>query len=195
MTSAGGVGLSSITVSPLYKSSQSVSHQSICYAENEHMLSVNGKESSIVLDLEPNRIQLGPCKRTFKAPDPHGFIVKLLKFKSKQMRNPNSHIDSNIGGVSIDVFNETTTCPLNIVSYSFIYYYIFYSACCLHIYCYFCFFLNAKKKKKFTATILYYIDSFSAYMNAGRAHIFFSSSLLLISFYVNKIYSRLNISR
>lgn len=116
MTSAGGVGLSSITVSPIYKSSQSVSHQSICFAETEHVLSVNGKESSIVLDLEPNRIQLGPCKRTFKAPEPHGFIVKLLKFKSKQMRNPNSHIDSNAGGVSIDVYNETTTCPLNIVS-------------------------------------------------------------------------------
>lgn len=80
------------------------------------MLSVNGKESSIVLDLEPMRIQLGPCKRTFKAPEPHGFIVKLQKFKSKQMRNPNSHIDSNAGGVSIDVYNETTTCPLNIVS-------------------------------------------------------------------------------
>ncbi|XP_055320973.1 uncharacterized protein LOC129577614 isoform X2 [Sitodiplosis mosellana] len=116
MTSAGGVGLSSITVSPIYKSSQSVSHQSICFAETEHMLSVNGKESSIVLDLEPNRIQLGPCKRTFKAPEPHGFIVKLLKFKSKQMRNPNSHIDSNVGGVSIDVYNETTTCPLNIMT-------------------------------------------------------------------------------
>lgn len=116
MTSAGGIGLSSITVSPIYKSSQSVSHQSICFAETEHMLSVNGKESSIVLDLEPNRIQLGPCKRTFKALEPHGFIVKLLKFRSKQMRNPNSHIDSNAGGVSIDVYNETTTCPLNIVS-------------------------------------------------------------------------------
>ncbi|XP_031640928.1 uncharacterized protein LOC116352458 isoform X2 [Contarinia nasturtii] len=116
MTSAGGVGLSSITVSPIYKSSQTVSHQSICYAETEHVLSVNGKESSIVLDLEPNRIQLGPCKRIFKAPEPHGFIVKLLKFKSKQMRNPNSHIDTNIGGVSIDVFNETTTCPLNIMT-------------------------------------------------------------------------------
>lgn len=115
MTSAG-VGLSSITVSPIYKSSQSVSHQSICYAETEHVLSVNGKESSIILDLQPNRIQLGPCKRTFKAPEPHGFIVKLLKFKSKQMRNPNSHIDTNTGGVSMDVYNETTTCPLNIVS-------------------------------------------------------------------------------
>lgn len=116
MTSAGGVGLSSITVSPIYKSSQSMSHQSICFAETEHVLSVNGKESSVVLDLEPNRIQLGPCKRTFKAPEPHGFIVKLLKFKSKQMRNPNSHIDSNVGGVSNYVYNETTTCPLNIVS-------------------------------------------------------------------------------
>lgn len=115
----GGIGLSSsITVSPIYKSSQSLlSHQSICYAETEHTLSVNGKDSSIVLDLEPMRIQLGPCKRTFKAPEPHGFIVKLQKFKSKQMRNPNSHIDSNAGGVSIDnVYNETTTCPLNIVS-------------------------------------------------------------------------------
>lgn len=119
MTSAGGVGLSSITVSPIYKSSQTVAHQSICYAEPEHFLSVNGKESSIILDLEPNRIQMGPCKRVFKAPEPHGFIVKLLKFKSKQMRNPNSHIDSNAGGVSIDVYNETTTCPLNIVSLSY----------------------------------------------------------------------------
>lgn len=116
---SGGIGLSSsITVSPIYKSSQSLlSHQSICYAETEHQLTVNGKDSSIVLDLEPMRIQLGPCKRTFKAPEPHGFIVKLQKFKSKQMRNPNSHIDSNAGGVSIDnVYNETTTCPLNIVS-------------------------------------------------------------------------------
>lgn len=125
MTSAGGTGIglsSSITVSPIYKSSQSslLSHQSICYAETEHQLTVNGKDSSIVLDLEPMRIQLGPCKRTFKAPEPHGFIVKLQKFKSKQMRNPNSHIDSNAGGVSIDnVYNETTTCPLNIVSWFF----------------------------------------------------------------------------
>lgn len=61
-------------------------------------------------------MQMGPCKRTFKAPEPHGFIIKLLRFKSKQMRNPNSHIDSNIGGVSIDSYNETATCPLNIVS-------------------------------------------------------------------------------
>lgn len=126
MTSAGGVGLSSITVSPIYKSSQSLSHQSICFAETEHVLSVNGKESSIVLDLEPMRIQLGPCKRTFKAPEPHGFIVKLQKFKSKQMRNPNSHIDSNVGGVSLDVYNETTTCPLNIVSVAFVAFCFFY---------------------------------------------------------------------
>lgn len=118
MTSAGGVRSSSITPSsPIYKSSQIMSHQSICFAETEHVLSVNGKESSVVLDLEPNRIQLGPCKRTFRAPEPHGFIVKLLKFKSKQMRNPNSHIDNNVGGVSNDVYNETTTCPLNIVSF------------------------------------------------------------------------------
>lgn len=125
MTSAGGVGLSSITVSPTYKSSQTVAHQSICFAETEHVLGANGKESSIILDLEPNRIQMGPCKRTFIAPEPHGFIVKFLKFKSKQMRNPNSHIDSNAGGVSIDVYNETTTCPLNIVSLLFNLY-IFY---------------------------------------------------------------------
>lgn len=119
MTSAGGIGLSSsITVSPTYKSSQTIAHQSICFAEAEHLLGTNGKESSIILDLEPNRIQMGPCKRTFIAPEPHGFIVKFLKFKSKQMRNPNSHIDSNIGGVSNDVYNETTTCPLNIVSYA-----------------------------------------------------------------------------
>lgn len=93
-----------------------VTRQSICFAETEHRLTVNGKESSIILDLEPNRIQMGPCKRTFIAPESHGFIVKLLKFTSKQMRNPNSHIDSNDGGVSVDLYNETTTCPLNIVS-------------------------------------------------------------------------------
>lgn len=33
------------------------------------------------------------------------------------MRNPNSHIDTNAGGVSVDVvYNQTTTCPLVIVS-------------------------------------------------------------------------------
>lgn len=145
MTSAGGVGSSSITPSsPIYKSSQIMSHQSICFAETEHVLSVNGKESSVVLDLEPNRIQLGPCKRTFRAPEPHGFIVKLLKFKSKQMRNPNSHIDNNVGGVSNDVYNETTTCPLNIVSFSvcycsasvFVFIFHLFNRCCCRCCCF-----------------------------------------------------------
>lgn len=69
-----------------------------------------------MLDLEPNRVQMGPCKRTFITQEPHGFIVKLVRFKSKQMRNPNSHIESVNGGVSVDVYNETATCPLLIVS-------------------------------------------------------------------------------
>lgn len=113
VTSTGGS--TSITIAPIFKSAQT--HQSLCQQDaSPHLLSVDGRESSIILDLEPNRLQMGPCKRTFKAPEPHGFIVKLLKFKSKQMRNPNSHIDSNAGGVSIDSYNETTTCPLNIVS-------------------------------------------------------------------------------
>lgn len=110
--------VSTITIPPpFYKSTLTSPRQSICYAEMEHLLSVGGKESSIMLDLEPNRIQLGPCKRTFITSEPHGFIVKLLKFKSKQMRNPNSHIENSDGGVSADVYNETATCPLLIVSF------------------------------------------------------------------------------
>lgn len=111
-------GITTVTVPPpFFKSTLTSPRQSICYAEMEHILSVGGKESSIMLDLEPNRIQLGPCKRTFITTEPHGFIVKLLKFKSKQMRNPNSHIENNDGGVSVYAYNnETATCPLLIVS-------------------------------------------------------------------------------
>lgn len=106
-----------LPISPFFKSTLSSPHQSMCFAETEHFLSVGGKDSTITLDLEPNRLgQMGACKRTFIAPEPHGFIVKLIRFKSKQMRNPNSHIDAKTGGVSVDVYNETATCPLIIVS-------------------------------------------------------------------------------
>lgn len=90
---------------------------SMCTPQTEHLLTSNGKESSVTLDLfPPQRQQMNPCKRTFRAPESYRFIVKLVKFKSKQMRNPNSHVDSKTGGVSVDIYNETATCPLNIVS-------------------------------------------------------------------------------
>lgn len=104
------------TLSSVSSSSLSLAN-SICTQQTEYLLSSNGKESSVTLDLlPPHRQQMNPCKRTFRAPESYRFIVKLLKFKSKQMRNPNSHIDSKTGGVSVDIYNETATCPLNIVS-------------------------------------------------------------------------------
>lgn len=120
---AAAAATAAVTMSPVFKSSLASVHQSICHAEAEHFVPAHGKESSITLDLVPNRIQMGPCKRTFVAPESHDFIVKLVKFRSKQMRNPNSHIDANAGGVAVDVvYNHTTTCPLVIVSFSFVFY-------------------------------------------------------------------------
>lgn len=110
----------SMTTSPTFKSAIPPAHQSLCNVDSEQHLG-KGRESSITLLLEPNRIQIGPCKRAFIAPEMHGFIVKVVRSTEKHIRNnPNSNIDTDAGGVSDDVvYNQTTTCPLVIVSFDF----------------------------------------------------------------------------
>lgn len=115
---------------------------SICETDVEHFISDHGKESSISLDLEPHRMvsHRGPCRVTLTAPEPFGFVVKLVRTKTKLQRNlatttlvpASSPVTAPLystraaigsrGGRTANASigateNRTTSCPLKIVSF------------------------------------------------------------------------------
>lgn len=80
---------------------ESHSNEIICNQESEKYIEENGKVSSFILDLHPGTTQ-NICRRQFRAPDSHGFFVKLTKF------NKNTNI--------MRLTNRSYSCPLHIFS-------------------------------------------------------------------------------
>lgn len=95
-----------------------------CNQEQEKTLPENGVESSLMLDLHPGRT-LTSCKRFFRAPESHGFFIRLHKpIQSYGINNSNSSSTNGtkkLHSTSKDVankspFNSTDYCPISIVS-------------------------------------------------------------------------------
>lgn len=102
-----------------------IKNEIFCNQEQEKTLPENGVESSLMLDLHPGKT-LTSCKRFFRAPESHGFYIRLHK-PNQNYNIKNSYNSSSTNGTkklqstSKDIankspFNSTDYCPISIVS-------------------------------------------------------------------------------
>lgn len=99
----------------VYSNIDSSPSESICSHETDRQVNSEGKESSLTLELHPDIMSHGPCKRILTAPESHGFFMHLVR-NSVRKTQSNGPPMKNIRGMSPKIRNSTHSCPLSIYS-------------------------------------------------------------------------------
>lgn len=85
----------------------------ICATQQERFIESDGKESSLILEFNPDETKTQSCMRILTTPDSYGFIVRLIRPKIRTTFH-NAH--AGPPPMDIDKVKRNRTCPLKVFS-------------------------------------------------------------------------------
>ncbi|XP_055838718.1 uncharacterized protein LOC129906814 isoform X2 [Episyrphus balteatus] len=105
-----------VRCSPVYPNVNFLSKpnfEPMCTNQQERFIESEGKESSLILEFNPDETKKESCMRILSAPDFHGFIVRLIRPKIRTSFH-NAH--AGPPPKDVDKVHRNRTCPLKIFS-------------------------------------------------------------------------------